>query len=230
VIAGTGRGVRVAVVDSGVHAAHPHVNGVAGGVGFDAEGRAHDDYVDRLGHGTAVVAAIKDLSPDVYVFAVKVFDRQLSTTMTCLINAIEWAAREHMQVINLSLGTSRREHEAALRKAVDVACAAGALVVAAREDAGVSYLPGSLPAALAVEVDWACPRGEYRIVDLAGSRVIRTSGLPRQIPGVPPEKNLQGVSFAVANATAFVARAMEDPDVRTREQVLQRLADGVRAS
>jgi len=230
VIAGTGRGVRVAVVDSGVHAAHPHVNGVAGGVGFDAEGRAHDDYVDRLGHGTAVVAAIKDLSPDVYVFAVKVFDRQLSTTMTCLINAIEWAAREHMQVINLSLGTSRREHEAALREAVDVACAAGALVVAAREDAGVSYLPGSLPAALAVEVDWACPRGEYRIVDLAGSRVIRTSGLPRQIPGVPPEKNLQGVSFAVANATAFVARAMEDPDVRTREQVLQRLADGVRAS
>ena len=229
-IAGTGRGVRVAVVDSGVHAAHPHVNGVAGGVGFDAEGRAHDDYVDRLGHGTAVVAAIKDLSPDVDVFAVKVFDRQLSTNMICLINAIEWAAREHMQVINLSLGTSRREHEAALREAVDVACAAGAIVVAAREDAGVSYLPGSLPAALAVEVDWACPRGEYRIVDLAGSRVIRTSGLPRQIPGVPPEKNLQGVSFAVANATAFVARAMEDPDVRTREQVLRRLADGVRAS
>lgn len=228
-IAGTGRGVRVAVVDSGVHAAHPHVNGVAGGVGFDADGRAHDDYVDRLGHGTAVVAAIKDLSPDVDVFAVKVFDRQLSTNITCLINAIEWAARERIHIINLSLGTPRREHEAALRDAVDLASAAGALVVAAREDAGVSYLPGSLPAAVAVEVDWTCPRGEYRIVDIAGSTLVRTSGLPRPIPGVPPAKNLQGVSFAVANATAFVARAMEDPAVRTREQVLRRLAEAGRA-
>jgi subtilisin family serine protease len=226
VIAGTGRGVRVAVIDSGVHAAHPHVSGVAGGVGFDAEGRAHDDYVDRLGHGTAVVAAIKDLSPDVDVFAVKVFDRQLSTNITCLVNAIEWAARAQIHVINLSLGTSRREHEAALREAVDAASASGALVVAAREDAGVSYLPGALPAALAVEVDWTCPRGDYRIVDTAGSTVIRTSGLPRQIPGVPPERNLQGVSFAVANATAFVARALEDPAVRSREQVLRRLAGG----
>jgi subtilisin family serine protease len=230
VIAGTGRGVRVAVVDSGVHAAHPHVNGVAGGVAFDAEGRAHEDYVDRLGHGTAVVAAIKDLAPDVDVFAVKVFDRQLSTNITCLVNAIAWAVRERIHVINLSLGTARREHEAVLREAIDVASAAGALVVAAREDAGVSYLPGSLPAALAVEVDSTCPRGEYRIVDIAGSTVVRTSGLPRQIPGVPPERNLQGVSFAVANATAFVARAMEDQAGRTREDVLRRLVDAVRAS
>ena len=224
-IAGTGRGVRVAVIDSGVHAGHPHVNGVAGGVGFDVEGHAHGDYVDRLGHGTAVTAAIKDLAPDVEVYAVKVFDRQLSTNITCLINAIEWAAREQAHVINLSLGTPRCEHEAALRGAMAVAAAAGALVVAAREDAGVAYLPGSLAGALAVDVDWTCPRGEYRIAYAGGVTVLRTSGLPRQIPGVPAERNLQGVSFAVANATAFVARAMEDPAVRTREQVLRRLAD-----
>ncbi len=127
----TGRGIRIAVVDSGVHASHPHVNGVAGGVGIDIDGSLHDDYVDRLGHGTAVIAAIKDLAPDVEVFAVRVFDRQLSTSIACLVRAIEWSAGAGMHIVNLSLGTPRREHEAALRRAMDTAAAARMLIVAA---------------------------------------------------------------------------------------------------
>ena len=49
-----GRGVRVAVIDSGVHARHPHISGVSGGVSIGPEGVIEQDsYVDRLGHGTA---------------------------------------------------------------------------------------------------------------------------------------------------------------------------------
>jgi subtilisin family serine protease len=220
----SGRGIRVAVIDSGVHANHPHVNGVAGGVAFDAEGRAHDDYVDRLGHGTAVTAAIKDLAPDVEVFAVRVFDRRLSTSIASLVSAIEWASREGMHLANLSLGTPRREHEAALRHAMDAAAAAGTLLVAARQDDGVTYLPGAMTGALPVEVDWSLSRSEWRVVDVDGVRVLRTSGLPRPIPGVPPEKNLHGVSFAVANATAFAARVMEGAEDRSLAAVMERLA------
>jgi subtilisin family serine protease len=222
----TGRGVRVAVIDSGVHASHPHVNGVSGGVGIDVDGRLHDDYVDRLGHGTAVVAAIKDLAPDVEIFAVRVFDRQLSTSIACLVRAIEWSA-DHagVHVVNLSLGTSRREHEPALRRAIDMAAAHGTLIVAAREDEGVTYLPGSMAGALPVEVDWTCARGAFRIVDVDGVSAVRTSGLPRQIPGVPPAKNLSGVSFAVANTTALVARAMEGAPDRSLAAVMRRLAE-----
>ena len=36
-----------------------------------------------------------------------------------------------------------------------------------------------------------------------------TSGFARPIPGVPMEANLNGISFAVANASGFVARARE---------------------
>ena len=35
--------VRVAIVDSGIHASHPHVQGVAGGVAIDPEGRLSGD-------------------------------------------------------------------------------------------------------------------------------------------------------------------------------------------
>ena len=75
----SGSGVRIAVVDSGVHADHPHVRGVAGGVGIREDGTLHDDFVDRLGHGTAVAAAIREKAPDADILAIKVFWRTLAT-------------------------------------------------------------------------------------------------------------------------------------------------------
>jgi len=202
--------VRIAIIDSGVHAAHPHVGGVAGGVGIDDEGREHGDYTDRLGHGTAVTAAIKEKAPDAELFAVKVFDRMLSTRVANLIHAIDWAARNQMHVANLSLGTARPEHEAILRDAVDRARTRGVVIVAARDDGGVRWLPGSLPGVISVQLDWSCPRDEYRVVEIEGQTVFRASGYPREIPGVPPDRNLNGISFAVANMTGFVARARAD--------------------
>jgi subtilisin family serine protease len=239
----TGRGVRIAIIDSGVHAEHPHVNGVSGGVAIDADGRLHDDFVDRLGHGTAVTAAIRDLAPAADLFAVKIFDRRLSTRVGSLVAALEWAARNGMHLANLSLGTPRREpgsapanarvggeagedQEAVLRAAVDFATTAGTLVVAARDDEGVLYLPGSLAGVLPVQVDWTCARQDYRIVTVDGVPVLRTSGLPRQIPGVPPYRNLHGVSFAVANATGLVACALEGAVNRSAAGVL-RLLEGL---
>jgi subtilisin family serine protease len=203
---------------------------VSGGVAFDADGREHDDYVDRNGHGTAVTAAIRDLAPGAEIFAVKVFDRALSTRIGHLVAALDWASRSGMHVANLSLGTARTEHEAVLRAAIDRATAAGVIVVAARDDDGVRYLPGSLSGVVPVQVDWNCPREQYQVTTIDGAIVVRTSGLPRPIPGVPPSRNLHGVSFAVANATAFVARALENGAERTADAVLAHLgACGVRS-
>jgi subtilisin family serine protease len=215
--------VRVAIIDSGVHVEHPHVGAIAGGVAFDEDGRQHDDYLDRLGHGTAVTAAIKEKAPDADLYAVKVFDRTLGTRIATLINAIEWAVAERMHVANLSLGTSKAEHEPALRGALDHATACGLLIVAARDDDGVRWLPGSLPGVVPVQLDWTCPRDEYRVADVNGLAVFRASGFPRPIPGVPPERNLTGISFAVANVTGFVARMLDTASDRSLASVVRDL-------
>lgn len=205
----TGRGVRVGIIDSGVHAAHEHVRGIAGGVGIGEDGREHEDFVDRLGHGTAVSAVIREKARDAELFAVKVFDRTLSTQIDCLVRAIDWATQHSIRLVNLSLGTSNPDHEVALQEAIDRAQPRGTLVVAAVED-GVRWLPGSLPAVVGARLSWECPRHEYKVCRSADGRLVfEASGFPRPIPGVPPERNLQGVSFAVANMTGFVARALE---------------------
>lgn len=208
---GAGRGVRVAVIDSGVHAAHPHVQGAAGGVGVDDSGLLTADYVDRLGHGTAVTAVIREKAPDADVYAVKVFDRELAATGPALCAAIEWAVGHEMHVINLSLGTTNVAHEAALARAVASACAADVIIVAAAPRPEARWLPGALPGVVRVEVDWSMPRDACSVVSDEGEIRVRASGYPRPIPGVPPERNLKGVSFAVANATALLAVLMSAP-------------------
>jgi subtilisin family serine protease len=245
----TGRGVRVAIIDSGVFASHPHVGGVAGGVAIDEDGQEAPDYIDRLGHGTAVTAAIKEKAPDAALYAVRVFDQTLSTSLTRLLRAIDWAVRADMHVVNLSLGTRRPEHAPALADAVRRAAASQVVIVSAEQDEdGVRWLPGSLPdpGVIGVRVDWTCARDEYRVdppdpagpdpaspdpagPDPAGAvaarPTFRASGYPRPIPGVPPARNLNGISFAVANMTAFVVRALEASPGASGEDLVRLLTD-----
>jgi subtilisin family serine protease len=203
-----GRAVRVAVVDSGVYAGHPHVQGVTAGISLVPGGNPAD-YIDRNGHGTAVAAAIREKAPAADLVAVKIFDRTLAARAEELARAIEWAAGQRVDVVNLSLGTTNPAHADRLQAAVSAARDAGSMVVSAAGQAGLPSLPGSLRGVVAVSVDWEVARDEV-VVDAADVDVVhlRASGYPRPIPGVPPERNLKGVSFAVANATGLIARLL----------------------
>jgi subtilisin family serine protease len=201
--------LRVAVIDSGVHAGHPHINGVAGGVAISADGNESADYSDRLGHGTAVTAVIREKAPDAAIFAVRIFHEELAARIEALIRAIDWCIEGGMHLINLSLGTANAAHAPVLRKAVDRVRCAGIVLVAAQQDEGVSWLPGSLPGAMPVVLDWDCPRDQYRTTHVPdGSLLYHASGFARPVPGVPPDRNLKGISFAVANVTGLLAREM----------------------
>lgn len=207
----TGRDVVVAIVDSGIHDGHPHVGQIAGGTSLIPVGDGVD-LVDRLGHGTAVAAAIREKGPGVALVAVKVFDRQLATTTDMLAQGIVWAADHGANIINLSLGTANDARTDVLRAAVQHATSRGSIVVSAHESDGVRWLPGALNTVAGVLVDWSCGRDELLLVGTADDvtrPLFRASGYPRPIPGVPREKNLSGISFAVANVTGFLARGIE---------------------
>jgi subtilisin family serine protease len=207
----TGRGIRVAVVDSGIAAGHPHVGVVSDGISL--VGEVHSDYGDRHGHGTAVAAAIREKAPDVALLAVRVFDRTLATSADILAAGMRWAADQGAQLINLSLGTPNEDRSTLLREALEYATERGSVVVAAMDSEGQPVLPGALRGAIGVRLERQCERDEL-IVDVLASRrstrlQLAASGYPRPIPGVPPERNLFGISFAAANATGFLARLLE---------------------
>lgn len=194
--------MKVAIIDSGVHAAHPHVGGVGGGVGINADGSEHDDYVDRLGHGTAVAAVIREKAPAAELFIIKVFDRELAATGVALVSACRRALRDRADIVNLSLGTLNQEHGPALAEVVKELRDSGAVIVAAGDQDGARWLPGTLTGVYAVTLDWSLDRHQ---IMRDGPEAFRASGFPRPIPGVPPENNLKGLSFAVANVTGILA-------------------------
>ena len=219
-----GRGVTVAVIDSGVNAGHSHLRGVAGGVRITLSGKAESDYVDRLGHGTAVFAAIQEKAPGAELYAVRVFTDRLKTSVRALVAAVDWAAERRVRVVNLSLGTLREEHAAMLEAAVDRLGAVGGIVVAAETAGGQRWWPGSLPGAVGVVTDEELPRGCVAVGGGAGRGVVAAAPYPRPIPGVPREHNLSGISFAVANVTGMLARVLEGREgAATREVCLAAL-------
>ena len=223
---GEGEGIRVAVVDSGIAARHPHVGQVAAGVSL--VGDDPHDTADRLGHGTAVAAAIREKAPACTLVPVRVLDRSLATSARTLCEAIRWAAGEGIHILNLSLGTSSAAHRPAFEAALGVAAGQGLLVVSARGEAGNWWYPGSLPGVVGVVADASCPRMSVGLVDDALGRGLAASPWPRPIPGVVAERNLSGVSFAVANAAGLLARVLaREPGLQTADAVLGWVAAAV---
>ncbi len=217
-----GAGIRVAAIDSGVNPSHPHIGRMAGGVGVTMAGdldTGEGAWIDKLGHGTAVMAAIQQGAPAAELYAVKVFHDALRTRALALVRAIDWCLGQGIDVINLSLGTVNAQYAEAFADAVDRCLRRGTVIVAARETNGTLCYPGSLAGVIGVGLDWDIPRETYRHEHKDGAAVFYASGYPRPIPGVPPVRNLYGISFAVANLTGFVARACaalgpQDPQER----------------
>lgn len=198
------RRVRIAILDSGVHAAHPHVGGIAGGITIGPHGLTAA-YEDRLGHGTAVAALIHHVNPQAELIVVKIFDGKLATSLPTVIRAIDWCLEQEIDVINLSLGTLNSGHRAAFEFAVEKSRSAGAVIVSALEMNGTPALPGSLTDVIGVLQTEPGSRHEYQICERYGKLNYMAPPFPRDIPGIPREHNLMGASFAVARISALLA-------------------------
>ncbi|HSL56693.1 MAG TPA: S8 family serine peptidase [Acidimicrobiales bacterium] len=135
----TGRGVRVAIVDSGIEADHPDLDDCVdrdGGVemvvepdGTVSERRgAHDDDV---GHGTACAGIIHRIAPEASITSVKVLGPGLTGKAVAFLGGLTWAVQQGFDVINLSLGTTRREWAHPFHEICDRAYFQGSVVVTA---------------------------------------------------------------------------------------------------
>jgi subtilisin len=115
----TGKGIRVAVVDSGVEHDHPALDDcVRGGVVVeydpDAENliryEAEDQPCDLAGHGTACAGIIHSLAPEAEIFSVRVLGSNMQGRAIQFAGGLDWAIENDIQVVNLSLSTSKEEY------------------------------------------------------------------------------------------------------------------------
>lgn len=136
----TGRGVRVAVVDSGVEGDHPAVGGmVRGGVVVEFDESAEDYFriepdeqpADFAGHGTACAGIIHSLAPEAELYSVRVLGRDMRGRAIQFAGGLDWAVNNGMHVANLSLSTSREAYYALFHEIADDAYFKNVVLVSA---------------------------------------------------------------------------------------------------
>lgn len=139
----TGRGVRVAVVDSGVEADHPALEGCVDAdagleVTVEPDGTTVDHpgpHPDAFGHATAVAGIIHTLAPDASITSVKVLGAGLGGKAAGFLRGLGWAVEQGFDVINLSLGTTRRDWALAFYEVCDQAYFRNCLLITAANNA-----------------------------------------------------------------------------------------------
>ena len=187
--------IGVAIIDSGVHPGHPHVRDLTAGRNF-VPGGEPGRYLDYLGHGTAVAGAICEKGAPLRLYIAKVFERRLVTSIDVLLAALDWSLEQPVALVNLSLATGNDALREVFARRVELAAARGIRIVSP-----LAGLPGSLAGVIGVTIDDSLPRDRY-------SPGFAACGWPRPIPGQPQERNLYGISFAVANVTGCLAREL----------------------
>jgi len=100
--------ITVAIIDSGVYPAHPHLAGrVVPGYNFSSSNPGNPfDTNDEYYHGTHVAGTVVDCTPEnVKIMPLKVLDKNGSGDEAAAVNAIIWAIDNGAKVLNISIGT-----------------------------------------------------------------------------------------------------------------------------
>jgi subtilisin family serine protease len=146
-------GIKVAIIDTGIDLNHPDLAGrVDGGYSAITKTTNPQDYQDDNGHGTHVSGTVagyhpandgkgvNGVAPKARLYAVKVLDADGSGNLSDVIDGIVWAAKNGMQVANMSLGAPSDSD--AMHNAVRYAKAEGLIIVAAAGNSGLTSNPG----------------------------------------------------------------------------------------
>jgi subtilisin len=142
-----GKGVKVAVLDTGIDFDHPDLAAnYKGGVSFVPDETSPMDHNRHGTHCAGIIGAalngagVVGVAPAAYLYAVKVLNRSGSGNWSWLIAGLDWCINNGIHVASMSLGGTA---PAAVQTMCDLAFARGVLLVAA---AGNSAGPVEHPA------------------------------------------------------------------------------------
>jgi len=211
----SGRGVRVAVVDSGVDATHPAVGRLAGGavleVDADTPGGVvlrEGEHGDLYGHGTACAGIIRVLAPEVELYSVRVLGARLTGRAYVFARGIEWCIDNGMHVVNLSLSTTNDDWYAGFHELCDEAAHAGIVLVAALSNIRKASYPAEFSSVLSVAATAGADREQF-VCNPAPPAEWGAPGIAVEVPWLEGASIVStGNSFATPVIAGHAARVL----------------------
>jgi subtilisin len=215
-IGGTGSNIKIGVIDSGIDYNHEDLNIVGGKTFIDGT----TSYMDDYGHGTHVAGIISALNNDfgtlglafdAEIYAIKVIDKNGYGRYDDLIEGIEWAILNDIDIINMSLGSNSDSQ--ALENSINKAYNSGILIIAAAGNSGfnkkgnITY-PAKYNSVMAVgAIDQNNSRADFSSVGRELELVAPGLGIKSTLPGGYGLNN--GTSMAAAHVSGIAALIMQ---------------------
>ncbi len=152
----TGRGVRIAIIDSGADSSHPLLRHIR--LGLDLTTNADplswaQDVIGRGSHCAGIIAArddsrkmLRGFAPDAEIHVLKVFP---GGQFSSVIEALDYCLEREIDVVNLGVSSIRRS-QAIEQKLEEAALHGLACIVGAGDSGGSVHYPASSSYALAV--------------------------------------------------------------------------------
>jgi subtilisin family serine protease len=142
----TGHGVKVAVIDSGIDAAHAALGGRVAGYANVVEGPqglaySTEPHTDVYGHGTACAGIIRSIAPDCELYSIQVLGPSLTGKGIVFAAGLRWAIENGMHICNLSMGTTSRDFYGILHELVDMAYFQNVMLVTAANNVPIPAFP-----------------------------------------------------------------------------------------
>ncbi|CAN7172810.1 MULTISPECIES: S8 family peptidase [unclassified Variovorax] len=135
-----GRGIKVAVLDTGIDWNHPDLRpNVRSAISFvpgetAMDGNSHGTHCSGTIAAVINGAGVVGVAPEAWLYGIKVLANSGSGQFSWIIAGINWAIQNKMQIVSMSLGASSAP--AALEAICNAAFNAGVLLVAAAGNAG----------------------------------------------------------------------------------------------
>jgi len=151
----TGAGIRVGIVDSGLEASHPRLNGrVTESVAVQlVDGEPEvvpDDGADLYGHATACGGIILEMAPEVELVSIRVLGADLRGKGVAFAAGLEWAIEQRIDVLNLSLSSKSEAMFGTFHDLVDRAYFRGIPVVSAANNVPAASYPSLFSTVISV--------------------------------------------------------------------------------
>jgi subtilisin len=213
---GTGRGIKIAVLDSGIEAAHPALKGL---ILVDDLAVLDDGLqlravpgqgVDVFGHGTAIASILRQIAPEAQIGSFRVLGDQLRSRTAIIREGVRLALERGYHILHCSFGCSREDHVLQYKDWIDEAYLTRRHIVAAcnNYDFQKREWPGHFPTV--ITVNFAQSDEPEALFYRPGNLVeFAARGHDLDVPWTGGQrKKVTGSSFAVPHVAGLLARLL----------------------